>query len=118
LQKREFQRNDLPFIYWDGSPLGGKKILIYDEQGFGDAIQFLRFVKYLREFDCKIDCECKKKMAPLFRSTKLFNEVFERGAKKFASGDYHFKVSLLSLPFLLNISRKDVMITEPYINAG
>jgi len=29
---------------WSGEPLDGKTILLYAEQGFGDAIQFLRYV--------------------------------------------------------------------------
>jgi len=34
---------------WDGRPLAGRRILIHDEQGFGDTLQFLRFVPRVKE---------------------------------------------------------------------
>ena len=34
---------------WDGSPLDGQTILIYAEQGFGDTLQFARYVPMVRQ---------------------------------------------------------------------
>lgn len=34
---------------WNGSPLGGGKIIVRAEQGFGDTIQFLRYLPLLKE---------------------------------------------------------------------
>ncbi len=36
---------------WQGEPLGKKTLLILSEQGFGDSIQFLRYVQLVREFN-------------------------------------------------------------------
>ncbi len=33
---------------WNGSPLAGATILLYTDQGFGDAIQFARYIPWLR----------------------------------------------------------------------
>ena len=33
---------------WDGSSLEGKTILVYDEQGLGDSLQFARFIPVLQ----------------------------------------------------------------------
>ncbi|NDV02517.1 tetratricopeptide repeat protein [Pseudoroseicyclus tamaricis] len=35
---------------WEGESLAGKRILVLPEQGFGDAIAFLRFLPVLRQF--------------------------------------------------------------------
>lgn len=36
---------------WDGGSLKGKTILVLPEQGFGDAVTFMRFLPVLRRFD-------------------------------------------------------------------
>ncbi len=34
---------------WDGSSLAGKTILLHEEQGMGDAIQFIRYARLVRD---------------------------------------------------------------------
>src|SRR5262249_14989543 len=38
---------DYPRPLWQGQPVNGKTVLLYTEQGLGDAIQFARFVTVL-----------------------------------------------------------------------
>lgn len=40
-------RTDRP--RWDGSPLDGRTILLYTEQGMGDTLQFVRFVPHVQQ---------------------------------------------------------------------
>lgn len=47
----ELQPRKMPCPQWDGGSLTGKRILVLPEQGFGDAIAFLRFLPVLRQFD-------------------------------------------------------------------
>ena len=48
----------LPFAEWDGAPLAGRRLLIYQEQGLGDEIMFAScFPDALRSgADCVIEC--------------------------------------------------------------
>src|SRR5207302_6257151 len=48
LQSLGFDLRHLDTPLWDGSPLGGRAILIHSEQGLGDSIQFVRYAKMLR----------------------------------------------------------------------
>src|SRR5262249_2062686 len=41
------QRRTFDKPAWDGSPLAGKRILVHAEQGYGDLIQFARFVPFV-----------------------------------------------------------------------
>ena len=34
---------------WDGTPLEGRTLLVYAEQGFGDNIQFCRYLPLITE---------------------------------------------------------------------
>jgi hypothetical protein len=43
------ETRQLPTPEWDGSPLNGRTILVWTEQGIGDEIQLARFLPRLRE---------------------------------------------------------------------
>ena len=54
---------------WDGtSSLKGKYILLMHEQGFGDSIQFVRYVRILLEQGARVALHVKDPLARLFRS--------------------------------------------------
>ncbi len=48
LCKEAFSIN-APVPKWDGSSLQGKRVFLYAEQGLGDAIQFVRYAKILKQ---------------------------------------------------------------------
>lgn len=65
---------DIP--QWDGSPLEGRTILIHHEQGAGDTIQFIRFLKLLRaQQDCHVLFLCPVALCPLIHRSGLAHEV-------------------------------------------
>jgi len=47
-------RQDFGRPHWNGEALEGRTLLVYTEQGFGDAIQFSRFVPRLRRFGGRV----------------------------------------------------------------
>lgn len=53
---------------WSGQPLDGKTVLIYPEQGLGDAIHFLRVAAALAQDGARVMVVCPPKMIPLFSS--------------------------------------------------
>jgi tetratricopeptide (TPR) repeat protein len=54
---------------WDGkSSLAGKYILLMHEQGFGDSIQFLRYVRLLQEQGARVAVHVKNSLHRLFQS--------------------------------------------------
>lgn len=50
---------------WDGGPLEGRTLLVHAEQGFGDAIQFSRFVPLVAAKGGRVVLECRKGLARL-----------------------------------------------------
>ena len=53
---------------WDGAPLDGRRLLLIADQGFGDAIQFCRYIPWAEEQRCPdIALACSAELAPLLR---------------------------------------------------
>ena len=66
----------LPFPMWKGERLSGKKLVIWCEQGFGDVIQFSRYVRLLKEQGAScITFVCKKPLERLMRSLDGLDQV-------------------------------------------
>ena len=81
-----------------------KNILISDEQGLGDTIQFSRFVIELLKFTKKITFVVNSKLTKLLSNLNKNIIVMEYKDLKTDSFDYH--LSLCSLPLFLKI--KDI----------
>lgn len=65
-QTDELTPRNLPYPEWNGEPLAGKTILVLPEQGFGDAILFMRFVPALKALGATVWVMAEKPVLPLF----------------------------------------------------
>jgi ADP-heptose:LPS heptosyltransferase len=81
-----------------------RNILISDEQGLGDTIQFSRFVIELLKFTKKITFVVNSKLVKLLSNLDKNINVIEYEDLK--TNDFDFHISLCSLPLLLRI--KDI----------
>jgi tetratricopeptide (TPR) repeat protein len=87
-------------LRWDGSDIRGKRILVRPEQGFGDTIQFARYIPMLAERGASILFECPKELCSLFRGFPGVDTLIEFRAEP-PSLPFDRYVQLLSLPGLL-----------------
>jgi tetratricopeptide (TPR) repeat protein len=66
----------LPGIPWRGQSLAGKTILLKDEQGYGDAIQFFRYLPLLRPAGAaRVVLATLPSLSELFRASTQLAEV-------------------------------------------
>lgn len=108
-------RREFPTPTWDGSPLDGRTILLYTEQGLGDAIQFIRFARVLKErWSVRIVVQTVAALVPLLQACDYVDLVVERGGEVPAH-DVH--CALLSLPWRLG-TRLETIPAEPYLTAS
>lgn len=56
---------------WQGEELEGKTLLVRCEQGYGDSIQFLRYIPYLTSYGGRIIIEMPSELHDLFRHLKV-----------------------------------------------
>lgn len=95
---------------WRGEPLEGKSILIVDEQGFGDCIQFCRFLMPLKELGATVLFQVRPKLRQLLDGLEGVDEFVEAGH---AGADYY--LSLMSLPHVLGVTA-EMIPSEPYLH--
>ncbi len=70
------QGTGLPGTLWQGQDLTGRTILLRDEQGYGDAIQFFRYIRLLRKAGAaRIVLSTFPLLAPLFQASTGLAEV-------------------------------------------
>ncbi|MDD5272651.1 MAG: tetratricopeptide repeat protein [Methylovulum sp.] len=88
----------LPFQQWQGELLTGKALLIWTEQGFGDEIQFSRYVLILKAMGAaRITLTCKAPLKPLLATLADVDQLLV--AKEITSIGYHdFWTFPLSIP--------------------
>jgi len=98
---------------WNGSELGGENILLYAEQGFGDAIQFMRYAPLVAKRGGNVILSCAPKLMALFRGSSGVSAV--HNAEE-APPDFDTCCSLLSLPRLFRTTLETIPATVPYLH--
>lgn len=96
---------------WDGeSSLNEKTVIVYGEQGYGDIIQFLRYIPLLQKYGCKIILHiptCLHSLIDNLIGGKY--SCIDKNDFNLPEHDYH--IPSMSLPFLLGTHSSD----HPYL---
>ena len=96
----------LPGQRWDGrADLADKTLFLMAEQGFGDALQFIRFVSQVAARGARVVVEAMPELAQLFAAQPGVAQVVVKGAPP---PPYDLWLPLLSLPHLLGIDWHDL----------
>ena len=112
-----FQRGEpgprsCPQPVWDGCPLAGRTILVWAEQGYGDALQFMRFVPEVARRGGRVVLEVMDGLQGLASRLPGVAAVVVRGAEP-RPFDTH--VALMSLPHVLGL--EGPLADAPYLRA-
>jgi Flp pilus assembly protein TadD len=105
-------RHPYPGPRWGGTALAGKTLLLYPEQGLGDALQFARYASVVSAQGVRCVIRCPASLAPLLATVPGVARVL-REDEPLPHYDAH--VPLLSLPGLVGTSADSVPASVPYI---
>jgi len=99
---------------WDGSPLEGRTLLLHTEQGFGDNLQFIRYLPLVAQRGGEIIVECYAELQRFFQQLNGRCRIVARGQ---ALPNFDVHLPLLSLPRLFATNLTNIPKTIPYLHA-
>ncbi len=104
---------------WDGRPLDGKTLLVYAEQGFGDNIQFVRYLDEVhRRFpSARVIFYALHSLVTLFRDA--YGDADWCRILPWGEGvpDHDVQLALLSLPWRCGTGLATIPAAVPYLRA-
>ena len=96
---------------WDGTPV--ETLLVTDEQGLGDTIQFVRYLPLIKERCKRLLFACPEKLRGIFQSFSCI-DTFVNDIDGIA---YDAGIGLLSLPRILHTDADSIPADIPYVHA-
>ena len=103
--------SDLP--KWTGQNLAKQAIIVWDEQGLGDLIQFSRYLLDLVEAGAEVTLLCRKNMHRLLRTLPKPVRLVEAAGQNEC---YDFQSALMSLPCGFQTSLETIPAPIPYLH--
>jgi len=98
---------------WTDGNLDGRTVLVIAEQGFGDSIQYCRFVPQLKDQGANVYLVVQSRLKALFRSLDGVDLVIGSGEPLPV---FELRIPLLSLPYLLGTDFDSLPATVPYLS--
>ena len=110
LDRREF---DAPL--WRGESLNGQIVLVHAEQGYGDTIQFVRYLPEIVRRGGKIRFACQPALKRLLSSLPEMESITGYGEP---AGAFDFHLPIMSLPEAVGLEDPAMAAeTIPYLSA-
>lgn len=113
-KKRDFTSPSRSFNQpcWQGEDITGRIVLVHAEQGFGDTLQFCRYIPLLSARGARVVLECHAPLVSLMARVAGVAGVIPTGG---IPGRYDLHVPLLSLPGIFGTSLENIPNNAPYL---
>lgn len=101
---------------WNGKPFKGRRLLVYDEQGLGDTIQFARYIPMAKALGGTVIFEARDCLLPLFGSLGGVDRLVTRESRYRPAAEADMYAPLLSLPRLFRTRLDTIPWDGPYLH--
>lgn len=92
-----------------------EKVFVYAEQGFGDTIQFVRFLPALKKLCKKVIFECQPGLVSLLKNCEGVDEIVPKSDNSINTHEFDAHIPLMSLPRLFKVTPESLPAKLPYI---
>jgi tetratricopeptide (TPR) repeat protein len=100
---------------WSGPEADGRRLLVWSEQGLGDAIQFARFLPLLKERDARVILALQPELMRLFGGLAGVDEIVPRQEQPLRAVRADAQLPMMSLPF--HLGTETISAGTPYLRA-
>jgi tetratricopeptide (TPR) repeat protein len=109
----QFVRRQFQLPTWNGRALEGRRLLIHAEHGWGDTLQFIRYVPLAIERGATAIVDVPEPLVPLLKQSGIGNLV--RSSE--VAPECDVQAPLLSLPGILGTRLDTIPARVPYLSA-
>ena len=107
-----------PLPQWRGESLMGRSLLVWTEQGYGDEIQFCRYIPLLkRQGAARITLICKPLLKALMENLAGVDEVVAANDIAYAAAEHDYWTYPLSIPLYCQTTLESIPREIPYLRA-
>jgi len=100
---------------WDGLAMPGQTLLVSSDQGFGDTLQFVRWLPQIRaQCQARVVLDCQPELAPLLAQSPLADHVVVDASEVAADAG----VALSQLGALLQVTDEDLPGPVSYLTCA
>jgi Tfp pilus assembly protein PilF len=104
--------DEMPMPAWQGQEIVGKSLLLWNEQGFGDALMYARYIPLLTSMGAKITVMAECALIRLFRES--FDGITVCDLQD-SIPEAEFHASIMSLPHLMQTTMETIPASVPYL---
>ena len=109
-------RRDFTQPRWDGSSFKDRTLLVYAEQGLGDAIQFVRYLPMVAERGGRVVLECQPLLREMFRNlVQTISGDCQIVCQGEALPEFDLQCPLLSLPLIFQTTLATIPSQAAYL---
>lgn len=99
---------------WTGQDLKDKTILVIQEQGLGDTIQFVRFIFGLHNAGARVILQVNDNLAPLFAGSPVIHQIID---VKDTPENFDYWTPIMSIPGQLGVTLQNLPHQLQYLAA-
>jgi Flp pilus assembly protein TadD len=118
-----FKRGEESTIYpydfriplWDGSRFDGKRLFVHSEQGFGDTLQFIRYLPMVKSRGGSVIFETFGPLLEIIRGLPGIDELVEISPNRSPADSCDYYVPIMSLPMLFATDIRTIPSNIPYL---
>lgn len=116
-QRKTIYPFELAGVRWAGQFAPEATILVHDEQGLGDTIQFVRYLPQVKARCRKVILETRAELIPLLQGCNGVDDLIVRSKSGIPTAEHDFFIPLMSLPGIFQTTSLNIPTDVPYIES-